>query len=221
LVANQPDPDHTDRLADSQGHSNVLWLGPSYGTPPAPETVEESNQRIDDDTVAVDNPNGLPDPAPTVVHSERVDNLHPGDVLEAEASGVHLKGVGFDHSAESWWVLSPNAGEDGRFLPATGSGRYMSGRNGINCLDPNHRSINDVFGGVVIPRDGECFIGQNGAVAVPSNASPTMYLNYVVEAVDGSRGPNPRVDVLGGNFDFKCDPQRSIPPDTTQCTFGP
>jgi hypothetical protein len=209
VEANQPDPGHPNFLQDTTGHSNVLWLGSSYGTPPAPETVDKSSARIDDDTIPV-GPGGV------VVHHERVDNLEPGDVVEAEASGVDLQGHGFDHSADSWWVLAPNTTERGlpQSLPVGGSSRYMSGKNGINCLDLTNPAINGKF-------NGECSVGQNGAITVPLNAPSTMWLNYVVRAKDGSTaGATPHATVLDGHFDFKCDPQPRVPPDLP-CSFAP
>jgi hypothetical protein len=147
---------------------------------------------------------------PKVVHSTKVGNLRAGDVLEAHAGNVHVVGFGFDHALESWWVLGSS---ETATHPHTGSyERYVSPMDAINCLDDKNRALNGT-------NSGDCFIGQRGAVSVPSDlpANQPMWLNYVAEATDGSPGNfnPPRAEFRSGDFDLTCDPLLTAP----SCTF--
>jgi hypothetical protein len=231
VIGNVADREHPTQLADTKGQLSVLRLGSSYVTPPP-----ASSTRIDNAGVEIDEGQGADF---TVVHSAELINLAPGDVVEADGT-VHITGSGFDHSATSWWVLSPDPAEDGKFIPTTGTGpatfgRYVAAKAGPNCLDPNHPSVNDMFvnpnpppSQITIPRDGSCSIGQSGAVKVPSctTATPpvcppsTMYLNYVVQAKDGSTTASPSATIDSGTFNMTCDPQpRPVGTVVQPCSF--
>ncbi|HMC06623.1 MAG TPA: hypothetical protein VKG89_04415 [Solirubrobacterales bacterium] len=200
LRANRPKPsDHAERMP-TRGQLSVLRLGSAYGSPPDPGAATASSSAVDDPTLDV---NG----DPTVVHAAKLHDLVSGDVLEARGR-VEITGEGFDHDAESWWVLSASPA---RTAPlANRPDRYASGDSGTNCLGPDSH-LNTVA-------DGRCSISQRGAVRVPRGARRTMYLNYVVEAKDRTTSSDPTATVTGGAFRIRCDSQ---PRPGSGCSVSP
>jgi hypothetical protein len=200
LAANRPLPGDRSERTSTRGELSVLRLGARYGSAPGPGTVRGSSAAIDHPSLDV---NGQP----TVVHSAKLEHLRAGDVLEANGR-VRIAGQGFDHDAESWWVLSANPA---RALPLTGRpDRYASGDSGTNCLGPDsHLNTTE---------NGSCSISQRGAITVPAHSRKTMYLNYVVEAKDKTTTAAPTATVTGGRFHVRCDPRPRAGPG---CAVSP
>jgi hypothetical protein len=223
VVGNQPDPNDSDpsngiQLAPTKGQLSVARFGSSYGsswvTAPTSHTLNDSALDV----------NGLA----TVVHYTRVDNLAPGDVLETYGT-VDISGSYFDHAANSWWVLAASPGTK---RPTSGTfNRYVSATNATNCLGANGHIKSYTSGYCSTTKTPPTLpVQQVGAVKVPSctTATPpvcppsTMYLNYVVQATDGSypQGTTPSATVTSGTFNATCDPQpRPIGNITQPCSF--